>query len=138
MLLNEKGTSPLPSNMISLEGNSSMMSSNRSQCMVNMSRTTGRREKTSESVDWGDSNVMKSLGYVKGRITKNIDFAKQMKPSSKPKPMNSPASNYSYDFNLLKPRGNGNLDFGQVKGREEAKGTSPSGYQHYEYDSYVW
>ena len=98
--------------------------------MVDMSRTTGRKEKRKESVDWGDVNIMDSVRYVKGTITKNISFDKQPKPQLKQ--LISPASNYSYDFNVVKTRKNGLLDFSIVKGREEKPKTEDVyAYQHY-------
>jgi hypothetical protein len=44
-----------------------------------MSRMTGRKNEALESVDWGDANIMQSVGYVKRNVTKNIYFAKQAK-----------------------------------------------------------
>lgn len=58
---------------------------------------------------------MDSVRYVKGTITKNVSFDKQTKPQLR-QPQ-SPASNYSYDFNVIKSRRNGLLDFSVVKGR---------------------
>jgi len=40
--------------------------------MVDMSKQAGRKETSSESKDWGNINIMRSIGYVKGKITKNI------------------------------------------------------------------
>ena len=56
-----------------------MSSVNKSQRVVNMSRMTGRKNETIESADWGDANIMQSVGYIKRNTTKNIYFAKQPK-----------------------------------------------------------
>lgn len=107
--------------------------------MVNMSRMTGRRDEMIESVDWGEANVMHSVGYIKGNVAKNIYFAKQPKDHTKRYETINPASNYHYDYNILKPRKNGLLDFSTVKGREEKqKSGKEYAYQHYEYNNYVW
>lgn len=50
----------------------------------------------------------------------------------------NPATNYSFDYKLLKQRKSANLDFSSFRGREEKKqNVDAYSYQHYEYDSYV-
>lgn len=107
--------------------------------MVNMSRMTGRKEKVRESYDWGDANVLQSLAYVKGSISRCIVFDKMQDFPSDPRSNINPASNYTYDYRLLKQRKSALLDFSAVRGREEKpKQESSYSYQHYDYDSYVW
>ena len=43
-------------------------------CLVNMSRMTGRKHRAMESQDWGDIDIMHSISYVKGPISKKIDI----------------------------------------------------------------
>lgn len=104
--------------------------------MVDMSRTTGRKEeKLEESVDWGDTDIMRPLACIRERITKKIDFSKQLQPIKERRR----GSNweYNYDYRLVKPR-SGWIDFGSVRGREEkARADHNYSYQHYEYDAYV-
>lgn len=96
-----------------------MSSVNKSQCVVKMSRMTGRKDETIESVDWGDANVMKSVGYIKRNVAKNIYFSKQPKEHTRRYETINPASNYIYDYKILRPRKNGLLDFSTTKGRDE-------------------
>jgi hypothetical protein len=115
------------------------MGSKGSQCMVNMSRMTGRKETVRESWDWGEIDVLESLAYVKGSISKRIDFDKMQNHPSDPRSSINPASNYSYDYKLLKERKSALLDFSALKGRQEQPKLEQSyAYQHYEYDDYVW
>lgn len=102
----------------SLREQTQMSSVNKSQCVVNMSRMTGRKDETFESVDWGQANVMQSVGYVKRNLAKNIYFGKQPKATARRYETINPASNYSYDYNIVKPKRSGLLDFSIVKGRQ--------------------
>ena len=97
----------------------SLMSSKGSQCMVNMSRMTGRKEIIKESDSWEerDFEVLQSLAYVKGAITKNIDFDKMQSYPSKSGSGINPATNYSFDYKVLKPRKSAMVDFSFIKGR---------------------
>lgn len=114
------------------------MSMGRSQCMVNMSRMTGRRHRNNESQDWGDADVMKSVDYVKGKITKNISIGKQLRERPQRGLVNS-VSNYAYDYDCIKPRRWGLVNFGVGRGREQKLRTETGySYQHYDYEGYVW
>lgn len=105
--------------MVSLGQDETLNSSvNKSQCMVNMSRMTGRKSQLNDSRDWGDTNVLSSIDYVRPPITKNIYFSKQRKESPNKKSTINPASNYSYDYNILKQKKIGLLDFSSTKGRD--------------------
>ena len=84
--------------------------------MVDMSRQTGRRNHTVESSDWGSIDVMKSIGYVRGSISKNIILStKRKEKPGKNRLFN--ASNYDYDYRIVKPKRNGLMDFGRLRGR---------------------
>jgi hypothetical protein len=100
---------------------------------------TGRKEKPVECLDWGDANVMHSVAYIKQNVSKNIYFSRQPKSAGRRYQTINPSSNYSYDYNILKPKHNGLLDFSNVRGRNEKDKTDNEySYQHYEYNSYVW
>lgn len=45
-------------------------------------------------MDWGDSNVMKSVDYIKGSIVKNIYMAKQPREKRNRYCTINPASSY--------------------------------------------
>lgn len=98
--------------------------------MVNMSRMTGRREETNDSLDWGNADIMHSLQYIKGNITKNINFGRPKREKVKPRMANY--ASYDYDLDKVKPSRRGVINFGVSRGREER--TKPSinySYQHY-------
>jgi hypothetical protein len=79
---------------------------------------------------------MRPLQCIKQRLTKNIDFSKQLKPIRPRRNLNN--SDYNYDYRLIKPR-SGLIDFSSIKGREQKiKLNDQYSYQHYDYDSYVW
>lgn len=103
-------------------------------CQVNMSRQTGRRDASSESRDWGNIDIMRSIGYVKGKITKNIVLGqRRTHKANKGRMFNT--STYDYDYRILKPEKKGLLDFSMVRGRSEKTKTENSySYQHYDYD----
>ena len=91
-----------------------------------------------ESNDWGKSNIMESIGYIKGSIAKNVLLGqrKTTRPR-RDKPCND--SSYDYDCSVVRPIRRGMLDFGSTKGRGLKMKTEDSySYQHYDYDSYVW
>ena len=52
----------------------------KSQCLVNMSRMTGRRsinyEENQQALNY---DVLRSINYLKAKITKNIDISKKDK-----------------------------------------------------------
>lgn len=110
----------------------------RSQCMVNMSRMTGRKNTVNDSLDWGESNVMRSLQYIKGSVAKKIDFGRITREKRKRGIVNYP--NYDYDLDNVRPIKRSQIDFGVSRGREDRRRKQPNtySYQHYEYDSYVW
>lgn len=83
---------------------------------------TGRKEQFRESRDWGNSNIMSTISYVRGNISKNIRFDKQPKIARKPQNLN-PTFNYTYDYKIIKPKQNGFLDFSSVRGRESTSKT---------------
>ena len=111
----------------------------RTNCMVNMSRMTGRKDNLQELGDWGNVDVMHSLRYVKRSLTKNIDFRPNRRQKiQKNNISNANSSSYDYDYTVLKPQ-RGKIDFGSLRGRDEKVKTESSyGYQHYDFDSYVW
>lgn len=116
---------------------STKQSNHRSQCMVDMSRMTGRREKTNESPDWGKVDVMHSLQYIKGSISKNINFGKTKREKVKRVVMNN--RSYDYDLSKVRPKRRGLVEFGATRGRDQHLQPDKNySYQHYEYDSYVW
>lgn len=61
---------------------------------------------------------MKSVGFVKGTITKNICIAKQFKEKPKRYGTINPASNYVYDYTCIKPRRRGLVNFAIGRGRD--------------------
>ncbi len=106
--------------------------------MVDMSRMTGRKILIKESCDQGNINILQSLASIKKNVTKNIYFAKQPKKSIKKYETINAASDYSYDYNILKPKKDGLVNFSTVRGRDwSIKALNENSYQHYEYDSYV-
>jgi hypothetical protein len=58
------------------------------------------------------------LEYVKGKISKNIYFSKQNKERPNRYGTINPASNYSYDYNLVKIKRSALADFGIIQGRD--------------------
>jgi len=62
---------------------------------------------------------MKSIDYVKGKLTKNIYIAKQPRDKTKRFGNMNSAVNYNYDYTLLKPRKKGLIDFSIIRGRGE-------------------
>lgn len=60
---------------------------------------------------------MTSVAYTKRAIFKNIYFSKQPKEPSKRYKTINPASHYDYDYNVIKPRKGGVLNFSHLKGR---------------------
>ena len=81
---------------------------------------------------------MQSIRYVRGSITKNVNFGRLKKEKGKKGGVFGSES-YDYDFTLVKPQKRGQLNFGVVRGRGQKVKTEDShDYQHYDYDSYVW
>jgi hypothetical protein len=80
---------------------------------------TGRKETIKESDSWEDrdGDVLQSLAYVKGAITKNIDFEKMQSHPSKSGSRINPATNYNFDYKVLKQRKSAMVDFSFIKGR---------------------
>lgn len=108
----------------------------RSQCLVDMDRSTGRRDGRVFVTDWGDSDVMRAVKFVKGSIVKNIYLSRQ--PVDKPKKRTiNPATNYDFDYKVVRPKQGQLPKF--TGGRERrVKTEHVHSYQHYDYDAYVW
>jgi hypothetical protein len=63
--------------MVESKGNKASELKSVGSCMVDMSRMTGRKSPAVESRDWGDVDIMHSVSYVKGRISKRIDIGER-------------------------------------------------------------
>ena len=87
--------------------------------------------------DWGDADVMHSLGYCRGSVAKNIYLGKSADHRDKKENL---GGSYSYDYNLLRPKRSCNMDFSRCLGREKKSidQDDSHNYVHYDYDSYVW
>lgn len=122
----------------SLKGSSVGNGVNRSQCMVDMSRMTGRKEESIECGDWGEVDIMQSVQYVRGKVCRNIPFGRRPK-ERRGKYDGLNVGGYNCDISLVRPRRKALLDFGVVRGRERKTKTEEGyGYQHYDYEGYVW
>ena len=104
---------------------------------MNMSRMSGRKFKLVKGGDWGESDVMHSLGYCRGSVAKNIYLGKS---GEKQDSRNNLGESYNYDYNLIKPKRGCNMDFSRCLGRNEKPIEKDDSYNyvHYDYDSYVW
>ena len=84
-----------------------------------------------ESRDWGDVDIMHSVSYVKGQISKRIDIGERKRQRVPRKGTINNSSLYDYDYRVVKPRG-GAVNFGVVRGRAQKSKTEQSySYQHY-------
>ena len=112
----------------------------KSQCIVKMSRMTGRKSANNQKYDSSfDYDVLRSLEYIKCKIAKNIDIAERSKGKRRKQKIGGVSSSYQYNYRIVKPESKGLLDFSQAKGRQEnAKTEGQYSYQHYDYDGYVW
>ena len=81
-----------------------------------MSRQTGRRQKSSESKDWGSIDIMRSIGYIKNKITKNITLGSKKRQKHDKYKLYS-TNTYDYDYRILKPQRKGLVDFSILRGR---------------------
>ena len=107
--------------------------------MVNMSRMTGRKDIQIQSIDWGNVDIMRSVSKIKGHISKNIYFDKQLKDKPRRYGDLKYAASYDCNYEAIKPRKKGLLDFSNIKGRDQKlKNSHQYSYQHYNYNSYVW
>lgn len=78
---------------------------------------TGRKEIQITSIDWGNVDIMRSVGKMKGRITKNIYLAKQPKEKLKKYATLMYSSSYNCNYDTIKPREKGLLNFSTINGR---------------------
>lgn len=125
--------------------------SQKSGCVVNMSRMTGRISDTSGIgknsliIDTGSRyldtcELNKSIERIKVRTTKNVYFRKMLGRKEYENPIGT-ANIYDCRVDLIKPRKSAQLNFALNKGREESPRKvdhSAFSYTHYDYNEYVW
>ena len=86
--------------------------------MVNMQKMTGRRERVRESTDWGDTDIMQSIRYVRSPITKKIEIGARKRQKVVRRGTVNSSEMYDYDYRVVRPKG-GAVNFGVLKGRSQ-------------------